>query len=74
MDLDTLFAKNDVVLYDRSTDPGEVTNLAYSPAHRQIVAEYRAKLESLITAEIWRRYAGMGHRETTAPRLANLAR
>jgi arylsulfatase len=51
-DIDALFANNDVVLYDRETDPGEVTNLAHVPEHRDLVAAYSAKLETLITTEI----------------------
>ena len=50
--VDELFADNDVVLYDRATDPGEMTNLAADPAHRELVATYSTRLESLITAEI----------------------
>jgi arylsulfatase A-like enzyme len=51
-DLDELFADNDVVLYDRSSDPGEVSDLARDPAQRSVLEEYRAKLEDLISAEI----------------------
>jgi arylsulfatase A-like enzyme len=51
-DVDDLFAANDVVLYDRQTDPAEMTNLGADPAKRELVAEYSAKLESLIDAEI----------------------
>jgi len=51
-DLDALFAENDVVLYDREVDPAETTNLAPSPDHRDLVADYCARLEALITAEI----------------------
>ncbi len=51
-DVDALFANNDVVLYDRETDPGETTNLAYEPAQRALVAEYNTKLETMITTEI----------------------
>jgi hypothetical protein len=40
------------VLYDRSTDPAESVNLASDPAHHDLVAEYNAKLEALIDAEI----------------------
>jgi arylsulfatase len=47
-----LFARNDVVLYDRETDPGETLNLAYDPARRDLVGQYLEKLESLIDAEI----------------------
>jgi arylsulfatase len=50
--VDDLFAHNDVVLYDRETDPAEATNLADDARHRDVVAEYCAKLESLIDAEI----------------------
>lgn len=51
-DLDSLFEHNDVVLYDRVTDPHETVNLAAQPEHRALVDEYRAKLEAMITAEI----------------------
>jgi arylsulfatase len=51
-DVEALFSSNDVVLYDRAADPGELTNLAYDPSHRRLVADYRARLESLITKEI----------------------
>jgi arylsulfatase A-like enzyme len=51
-DVDDLFEHNDVVLYDRATDPTETTNLAYLPEQRDLVARYREKLESLISAEI----------------------
>lgn len=51
-DVDALFAANDVVLYDRSTDPGEVVNLASDPSQRELVAACSSKLESLISAEI----------------------
>jgi arylsulfatase len=51
-DIAELFANNDVVLYDRDNDPAETANLANDPIHRDVVAEYNAKLESLIDAEI----------------------
>ncbi|MFD8749965.1 sulfatase-like hydrolase/transferase [Kitasatospora sp. NPDC059577] len=51
-DVDSLFAHNDVVLYDRADDPDELRNLAADPAHRDLVARYSARLEELITAEI----------------------
>jgi arylsulfatase len=51
-DLETLFARNDVVLFDHETDPHESTNLAYDPAHRSAVAELLGTLESLIDEEI----------------------
>lgn len=50
--LDALYANNDVVLYDRLTDPGETTNLAADPAHSALVETYRQKLEDLIDREI----------------------
>jgi len=37
-------AVNDVVLFDRDVDPAEMTNLAASPAHREVVGEYCTKL------------------------------
>jgi len=49
---DDLFARNDVVLYDRADDPSELTNLASDPQHRALVEEYSNKLESLISAEV----------------------
>ena len=51
-EVDALFAHNDVVIYDRHTDPDEVTNLAADPAHRDLVAEMNGKRESLIDFEI----------------------
>ncbi|MFC9590841.1 sulfatase-like hydrolase/transferase [Streptomyces sp. NPDC056944] len=51
-DLDSLYADNDVVLYDRLTDPGEVHNLAADPAHRDLVRRCSDLLEALIDAEI----------------------
>ena len=50
--LDDLFSKNDVVLYDRQNDPPEVVNLAADPAHHSVVADYSDKLECLIDAEL----------------------
>jgi arylsulfatase len=51
-DVDTLFAHNDVVLYDRYADRGEVTNLASAPDQRNLVDALNAKLEGLDTDEI----------------------
>lgn len=51
-DVDALFAHNDVVLYDRHSDPAEMTNLAADPAHRGLVAHLLGKLEALISSEI----------------------
>jgi arylsulfatase len=51
-DVASLLADNDVVLYDRDTDPDETVNLADRPAHRDLLAECSSKLEALITAEI----------------------
>jgi arylsulfatase len=51
-DLDSLLAHNDVVLYDREKDPGELVNLALDPAQQDLVADYSARLEQLITAEV----------------------
>jgi arylsulfatase A-like enzyme len=50
--VDELFTNNDVVLYDRATDPFELDNLASDLQHRSLVAECLTKLESLITTEI----------------------
>jgi hypothetical protein len=41
-----------VVLYDRIADPDEMTNLAARPEHRDLVADYARRLESLIDDEI----------------------
>jgi arylsulfatase len=51
-DADSLLARNDVVLYDRREDPGELHNLALDPARRDLVADYSSKLERLITEEV----------------------
>jgi arylsulfatase len=50
--LDDLYARNDVVLYDRQEDPHELVNLAADPANAELVDTYRGKLEALISAEI----------------------
>ena len=51
-DVASLWAQNDVVLYDRQDDPGELDNLALDPSRQDLVAEYSAKLEQLITDEV----------------------
>lgn len=51
-DVDGLFADNDVVLYDRVLDPNETSNLAADAAHRDLVAEYSRRLETLIDDEL----------------------
>jgi arylsulfatase len=51
-DVDALFAHNDVVLYDRQSDPDEQVNLAHDPARRELVERYSRRLEALIDAEI----------------------
>ena len=51
-DVESLFDHNDVVLYDRVADPHETTNLALDPGHQDLVAEYSAKLEAMISNEI----------------------
>lgn len=50
--VDELLRDNDVVLYDRASDPDELTNLAHDPAHRGVVADCLTRLEDLIDAEI----------------------
>jgi len=47
-----LMADNDVVLYDRDVDPGEVDNLAHDPEHRGTVERLLGRLEGLIDTEI----------------------
>jgi arylsulfatase len=44
--------RNDVVLYDRQEDPGELHNLALDPTRHDLVAEYSIKLERLISQEV----------------------
>jgi arylsulfatase len=51
-DLAALYANNDVVLYDRLTDPDETTNLAADPSASDLVASLNTKLEALIDAEV----------------------
>jgi arylsulfatase len=52
--VEELVTDNDVVLYDRLSDPHEQVNLAYVPEHRDTVAVLLARLEQLITDEIGR--------------------
>ncbi|MFE2527307.1 sulfatase-like hydrolase/transferase [Streptomyces sp. NPDC059382] len=49
---ESLFADNDIVLYDREQDPGETRNLAADPANSDLVARYSTLLENLIDSEI----------------------
>jgi arylsulfatase len=51
-ELVSLRAQNDVVLYDRQQDPGEMHNLALDTTCQDLVAEYSSKLERLISEEI----------------------
>jgi arylsulfatase A-like enzyme len=51
--LDDLYKYNDLELYDRENDPGEMTNLAADrAANGELVLAMSAKLESVIAAEI----------------------
>jgi arylsulfatase len=50
--VDALLRDNDVVHYDRESDPGETHNLASDPEHRGLVESLSGKLEALIDAEI----------------------
>jgi arylsulfatase A-like enzyme len=51
--LDDLYRYNDLELYDRENDPGELTNLAADRiANGDLVLAMNAKLESIIAAEI----------------------
>lgn len=61
--VERLLADNDVVVYDRQTDPHEQVNLANDPAHRQLVVDLLARLELLIDNEI-----GPDHRAWVAER------
>ena len=47
-----MFARNDVLLYDRTSDPSEMTDISTVPAHRTLLEECNSKLEALITLEI----------------------
>src|SRR5262249_25599560 len=51
-DVESLFAHNDVVLYDRANDRAELHNLAADASQQALVAECSTKLEALITEEI----------------------
>jgi len=51
-DMESLLAHNDVVLYDRHEDPGELDNVALDPARRDLVADYCSKLDQLLTEEV----------------------
>jgi arylsulfatase len=51
-DMTSLAGGNDVVLYDRQADPAEIRNLALDTTFQDLVAEYSAKLEYLISQEI----------------------
>jgi arylsulfatase A-like enzyme len=50
--LRALFDRNDVVLYDRASDPGELINLAVDPAYAPALEECNERLEALISHEI----------------------
>ena len=50
--VERLLADNDVVLYDRRTDPHEQTNLAHDPAHRELLASLMTTMEAQIDEEI----------------------
>jgi arylsulfatase A-like enzyme len=51
-DLDALFAHNDVLLYDRTSDPGEMINRAMDPEYSPVLEECNGRLETLISDEI----------------------
>lgn len=72
--VERLLADNDVVLYDRQSDPQEQVNLANEPAHRELVSELSTRLEALSDAEIGSDTRALGARATPASRLAQLAR
>jgi arylsulfatase len=48
----SLMAANDVVLYDRESDPDELHNLALEPSSQPLVEDCSARLERLISDEI----------------------
>jgi arylsulfatase A-like enzyme len=51
--IDELYAYNDLELYDRATDPDEMTNLAADRVgHADLLLAMSAKLETIIRAEI----------------------
>jgi arylsulfatase len=47
-----LSARNDLELYDTATDPGERTNLARDPEHRQTLVALAGRLATLVEAEV----------------------
>ncbi len=51
-DVASLFAHNDVLLFDRRSDPGEMVNVATDPGYADVVDRCNARLEALISAEI----------------------
>jgi arylsulfatase len=51
-DFESLVDHNDVVLYDRNDDPGELNNLALDSSRHDLVTDYSARLERLISEEI----------------------
>ncbi|MGE0623670.1 MAG: sulfatase-like hydrolase/transferase [Pseudomonadales bacterium] len=52
-DIDDLYRHNDLELYDRANDPGEMDNLAADRhANAELVMAMNAKLEAIIAAEI----------------------
>src|SRR5262249_6742982 len=51
-DFESLVAHNDVVLYDRYEDPGELSNLALASTCRDLVTDYSGKPDRLISDAI----------------------
>jgi arylsulfatase A-like enzyme len=50
--LESLYAANDVELFDRDEDPLEIRNLAASRVHRELVLAMNDKLNRLIESEV----------------------
>ena len=72
--VESLVRDNDVVLYDRETDPTETVNIAYDPAYQEVVASLTTKLGGLDRHRDRCRHRGLGSREAAAARCAALAR
>ena len=73
-DLDALFAHNDVLLFDRQSDPGEMNNLATDPADTR--RSWRSATEARVAHQCRdrQRPARLGDREAATSWMAHLAR
>ena len=69
-----LVADNDVVLYDRQLDPGELVNLADDPAHADLVADLLEQAGGADHRRDRRRHPSLGDRAAATAGLAHVAR